>query len=72
MVVHLFQLDRDAKIGQISTDVHTQQKLEIFAALKKLGEKLYPEELNFLQTYADSALKAFEQVSGNIGKLTFF
>lgn len=64
----LYELDRDAKIGRVSSDTHTQQKLEILAALKKLGDKLLPEEQHYLQVNSDSALKAFEAVSGDIGE----
>lgn len=39
-VWHLGQMDRDVMVGKISRDVHTQQKLEILTALRKLGEKV--------------------------------
>ncbi|XP_014673110.1 PREDICTED: protein LZIC-like [Priapulus caudatus] len=64
----LAQLDRDAKIGRLSADDHSQQKLEILAALKKLGETLRADEESYLQVNADAALKAFEQVSGCVGE----
>ncbi len=33
-------MQRDAKIGKISQDIFVQQKVEILAALRKLGEKV--------------------------------
>ena len=38
----LNDLQRDSKIGKISNDVYTQQAVEILAALKRLGEKVWP------------------------------
>ena len=63
------QVERDAKIGKLGSDLAKQQKVEILSALKKLGEQLNPSEENFLQTYSSDSLKKFEQVSGEIGKL---
>ena len=34
------QMDRDVMVGKLSRDVHTQQKMEILTALRKLGEKV--------------------------------
>ncbi len=65
----LFQIDRDAKIGKLATDIATQQKVEILTALKKLGETLKPEEEAFLQSYGSASLKEFDKVTGDIGKL---
>ena len=64
-----FQVERDAKIGKLSADTAMQQKVEILAALKKLGESLAPEEEAYLQANGSSSLKQFEEVSGDIGKL---
>lgn len=33
-------MDRDVMVGKLSRDVHTQQKMEILTALRKLGEKV--------------------------------
>ena len=46
----------------------TQQTVEILTALKKLGDKLMPDEEAFLQANSSSSLKEFEKVSGNLGK----
>lgn len=64
-------MERDTKIGKLSSDVAMQQKLEILAALKKLGESLQPLEEAFLQTNGSSSLKQFEKVTGDIGKYMF-
>ena len=61
-------MERDAKIGKLSADTAMQQKVEILAALKKLGESLAPEEEAYLQANGSSSLKQFEEVSGDIGK----
>lgn len=52
----------------MSRDVATQQTVEILTALRKLGETLTPQEDAFLQTNSSSSLKAFEEVSGDIGE----
>uniref|UniRef100_A0A3P9IVT8 Leucine zipper and CTNNBIP1 domain containing n=1 Tax=Oryzias latipes TaxID=8090 RepID=A0A3P9IVT8_ORYLA len=36
----LAEMDRDLMVGKLSRDVHTQQKMEILTALRKLGEKV--------------------------------
>ena len=46
----------------------TQQTVEILTALKKLGDKLMPDEEAFLQANSSSSLKEFEKVSGDLGK----
>lgn len=37
---HSLQMDRDLMVGKLSRDMHTQQKMEILIALRKLGEKV--------------------------------
>ena len=37
---YLFKMQRDTKMGKIPHDVFVQQKVEILAALRKLGEKV--------------------------------
>lgn len=59
----LSEMQRDVKVGKLSQDVYTQQAVEILAALRKLGEKLSPVELDFLTTNSSAALSAFEKVS---------
>lgn len=61
------ELERDAKIGKISQDCFIQQKLEILAALKKLGDSLNAAELNLLEEQSSSALKEFEKITNDIG-----
>ena len=34
------EMDRDVKIGKITKDQQTEQKVEILAALRKLGEQV--------------------------------
>ncbi|EDV23899.1 Protein LZIC [Trichoplax sp. H2] len=63
----LAEIERDGKIGKLAVDVYKQQKLEILTALKKLGDKLSPEESAFLADNATASLNQFEQVSGDIG-----
>ncbi|XP_065196136.1 protein LZIC-like [Sycon ciliatum] len=63
----LSELRRDAKVGKISDDLCTQQTVEILAALKKLGDKLTPEEIEFLSSNSSAALNSFEKVSGSVG-----
>lgn len=63
-----WQVNRDAKIGKIPKEQATQQAVEILTALKKLGEKLTPEEENFMQVNSSSSLKEFEQVTSDLGE----
>ncbi|XP_077312057.1 protein LZIC [Lithobates pipiens] len=44
----LGEMDRDLMVGKLGRDLYTQQKGEILTALRKLGEKLTPEEEAFL------------------------
>ena len=53
-------------------DVATQQTVEILTALKKLGEVLTPAEEAYLQTHSSSSLRAFEEVSSDIGEIRLF
>jgi hypothetical protein len=60
-------LQRDEKVGRISEDVYTQQGVEILSALRKLGEKLTPVEMDFLAQHTSQALSAFQEVGGGGG-----
>uniref|UniRef100_M4AAR6 Leucine zipper and CTNNBIP1 domain containing n=1 Tax=Xiphophorus maculatus TaxID=8083 RepID=M4AAR6_XIPMA len=60
-------MDRDMMVGKMSRDVHTQQKMEILTALRKLGEKLTPEDDTFLAENATATLSQFEKVTANLG-----
>ena len=62
------QINRDVKIGKLSSDAATSQSVEILTALKKLGEELTPEEEMYLQSNSSASLKEFEQVTSSLGK----
>lgn len=57
----LGQLEREAKTGRLA-DV-APQKLEILAALRKLGARLLPEEELYLEAHAGRALLDFDRVA---------
>nr|CAH04891.1 leucine zipper and ICAT homologous protein [Suberites domuncula] len=59
----LSEMQRDMKVGKLSEDVYNQQAVEILAALRKLGEKLSPIEIDFLTSHSSAAISAFEKVS---------
>ncbi|XP_077168308.1 protein LZIC [Paroedura picta] len=63
----LAEMDRDLIVGKLGQDLYTQQKLEILTALRKLGEKLIPDEEAFLLTNAGATLSQFERVSSDLG-----
>ncbi|MEQ2198343.1 hypothetical protein XENOCAPTIV_011527 [Xenoophorus captivus] len=63
----LAEMDRDVMVGKMSRAVHTQQKMEILTALRKLGEKLTPEDETFLAENATATLSQFEKVTANLG-----
>lgn len=45
----LSQIDRDIKLGKLNKEVADRQRGEILSALKQLGEKLEPSELQLLE-----------------------
>ncbi|KAL6260893.1 hypothetical protein P5V15_008421 [Pogonomyrmex californicus] len=45
----LSQIDRDAKLGKLNKEIADRQRGEILSALKQLGEKLEPSELQLLE-----------------------
>lgn len=57
----LGQLEREAKTGRLA-DL-APQKLEILAALRKLGSRLLPEEELYLEAHAGRALLDFDRVA---------
>ncbi|XP_073441112.1 protein LZIC isoform X1 [Dendrobates tinctorius] len=63
----LSEMDRDLMVGKLAQDVYTQQKGEILTALRKLGEKLTPEDEAFLAENAGAALSQFQKVSDGLG-----
>lgn len=62
----LSQLQRDARIGKLSEDELTPQKLEILMALKKLKTELTPDEQLFIERHAGNALQDFDQVTDTV------
>lgn len=63
----LAELERDAKVGTLSSDALLMQKLEILTALKTLQASLTPEELNYLQQHSTLSLKGYEVTSEDYG-----
>ncbi|KAM8927996.1 protein LZIC [Pelodytes ibericus] len=63
----LADMDRDLMVGKLGRDLYTQQKGEILTALRKLGEKLTPEDEAFLSENAGAALSHFQKVSEGLG-----
>ena len=57
---------RDFKVGKLDKDLFAQQKMEIIAALFKLGEALSENEKEFFENNSDSSMKQFAAVSDNI------
>lgn len=45
----LSQIDRDVKLGKLSKEAADRQRGEILSALRQLGEKLEPSELQLLE-----------------------
>lgn len=63
----LAEMDRDLMVGKLERDLHTQQKVEILTALRKLGEKLTADDEAFLAANAGAVLSQFERVSTDLG-----
>ncbi|XP_067826447.1 protein LZIC isoform X1 [Heptranchias perlo] len=63
----LAEMERDVIVGKLPRDVYTQQKVEVLTALRKLEEKLTPEEEAFLSANASATLSQFEKVSRDLG-----
>lgn len=64
----LAELDERLKLGQLKdTQAGLRQKLEILCALQKLGDKLTPDEIQFLTQNSNTSMKEFEIASSNIG-----
>jgi len=58
-------IERDMKVGKLTKESYQQQKVEILGAVKKLGDKLSPEELNFLSKHGTASMSSFLEVSGD-------
>eukprot|EP00298_Acanthocystis_sp_HF-20_P014325 c20729_g1_i2.p1 GENE.c20729_g1_i2~~c20729_g1_i2.p1 ORF type:complete len:188 (+),score=81.33 c20729_g1_i2:48-611(+) len=59
---HLENLKREEKLGKLTKDAYNIRAAEILTALKKLDEKLEPDEIAFLNTVKVSGLA---QVAGD-------
>lgn len=58
-------IERDMKVGKMSQESYQQQKVEILGAVKKLGDKLSPEELNYLSKFGSTSLSSFLQIDND-------
>ncbi|XP_061689928.1 protein LZIC [Syngnathoides biaculeatus] len=59
----LAEMDRDVMVGKLSRADYTQQKMEVLAALRKLGETLTTPDETFLAENATATLSHFEKVT---------
>jgi hypothetical protein len=57
----LVELERDVKIGKVSANAFAQKKLEVLAALERLGDQLSVDEKDFLEKNSTSSIKQFVQ-----------
>lgn len=67
-----FNSQVNARMGKISKEDATSQTVEVLVALKKLGEKLSPEEDNFLRENRSQVMADFDKVGNEIGYSTCF
>ena len=58
-----------AKLGKIASNDARTQCVEVLSALQNLGEKLSPEEEQYLSRYKTQWMKDFENVSANMGMI---
>jgi len=61
----LEMIERDMKVNKISPGAFQQQKVEILAAVKKLGGDLSAVESAYLSKHGSSSLSSFLQVSND-------
>ena len=66
MLLLTFSFCRDFKVGKLDKDLFAQQKLEVIAALAKLGEDLSDDEKIFFENNSDSSMKKFAAVKENV------
>ncbi|OAD62598.1 Protein LZIC [Eufriesea mexicana] len=66
----LAQIDYDIKLGKLSKEVSDRQRGEVLNALRQLGEKLEPQELQLLEKLMLSNIDttSYVQVSENVEK----
>ena len=62
----LFELERDYSLGKLLESVYKQQGVEILTALKKLGEPLKANEIEFLKKNSNEALTEFQKVTADV------
>lgn len=66
----LAEVDRDERLGKLSTQASTREKTEILSALRQLEERLSPAELKFLDQQLSPSLedtgRQFVRVSSTI------
>lgn len=67
---HLSQIDRDVKLGKLNKETADRQRGEILSALRQLGEKLEPSELQLLERLSSNNVDTdkYVQVTENAGK----
>ncbi|XP_020282353.1 protein LZIC-like [Pseudomyrmex gracilis] len=67
---HLLQIDRDVKLGKLSKEAADCQRGEILSALRQLGEKLEPSELQLLERLSLNSVDTtrYVQVTETVGK----
>lgn len=63
----LLQLDQAVKLRKITPEAYNEQRVEVLAALGKLGEPLDAAEQRFLEQHMSRALRDFEQANNEIG-----
>lgn len=66
----LAQIDCDVKLGKLSKEVSDHQRAEVLNALRQLGEKLEPQELQLLEKLMLSNIDttSYVQVTDNVEK----
>ncbi|XP_033364185.1 protein LZIC-like [Bombus vosnesenskii] len=66
----LAQIDRGVKLGKLSKKVSDHQRAEVLNALRQLGEKLEPQELQLLEKLMLSNIDttSYVQVTDNVEK----
>lgn len=66
----LEQIDRDVKLGKLNKEAADRQRGEIMSALRQLGEKLEPSELQLLERLSLNNIDTarYVQVTETAGK----
>lgn len=67
----LTQIDRDIKLGKLNKEAADRQRGEIMSALRQLGEKLEPSELQLLERLSLNNIDTtrYVQVTETTGKV---